>query len=85
MSILRNGHVAVLNLGVGGHNEIIHRLTVHTPGTPTLMCIVGHISVLQNEKYPLFADFWPENLPYFCQNAPFLGENTDFLKVSFST
>ena len=34
------------------------------PGTPTLiMCMpmLGRISVLQNRKYPLFADFWPEN------------------------
>ena len=31
------------------------------PGTPTLICIVGRISVLQNEKYPLFTEFWPEN------------------------
>ena len=68
-------------------------LPVSTPGTPTLMCTVGRISVLQNEKYSLFADFCSENLPYFGQNAgilgpkysPFLGEKTDFLKVSFST
>ena len=43
-----------------------------SPSTPTYLSKVGHISVLQCEKGPLFADFHVIKHPFLCKNADLL-------------
>ena len=47
------------------------------PGTCTYISKVGHISVLQFEKLPLFTDFQALKHTYFYENANFLGPKSN--------
>ena len=60
------------------------------PGTCTHVDKGGHISVLQCEKVPLFANFEALNYPYLSKNTdilvqkitPFFSENADIFHVN---